>query len=126
MRKKKTKAQKESGAREKEAKDALLKKTGKKCQRCGIKAGAVKKNGKKAVLQWAHIAGRAKEIKYEPVNHLLLCAGCHLWFDNSANRLEAYEWLLTMRTPKQLKDLMLLKDGSQVCLHCGGNANKGA
>ena len=114
----KTKSQKENQTKEKEAKDALRKKAGNKCQRCKIKAGAKKENGKKAVLQWAHIDGRAKEIKYEPLNHLLLCTGCHLWFDNSANRLEAYEWLLTQRTPDQLAKIMGLKPKPiKVCLH---------
>jgi len=33
------------------------------------------------VLNWAHIIGRANlRLRYEPYNHLILCAGEHLFF----------------------------------------------
>lgn len=32
-------------------------------------------------IQWCHILGRGNlRIRYEPYNHLILCAGAHVWF----------------------------------------------
>ncbi|MDE2015941.1 MAG: HNH endonuclease [Patescibacteria group bacterium] len=107
---KKTKAQKEEKAKELITKTLLRHRAKNKCEWCGVKAGAKTKSGKKAYLQWCHIAGRKGELKYNLRNLFCLCPSCHLKFDNSENRLESYAWLQTKRTPEELAELREMKD----------------
>jgi len=90
-----TQTYKTEKSREAVTKKLLRKRAGSKCERCGKRMG----------LQWCHIAGRKGGLKHYLLNILLLCSGCHLWFDNSANRLESYNWLLTKRTLPELWEL---------------------
>lgn len=42
------------------------------------------------VLQWAHIMSRGnKRLRYEPLNHLIMCAGHHVYYTH-----HPYEWAL--------------------------------
>ncbi|MDE1767153.1 MAG: hypothetical protein KGI27_12915 [Thaumarchaeota archaeon] len=99
-RRKKTNAQKLEAKKEKKTKERLRERAGNECERCG-------KSGKG--LQWCHIAGRSAPLKHDLKNIFLLCSGCHLWFDNSSNRLEAIDWLLANRTIAELNMLQLKK-----------------
>ena len=89
-----------SEEREKETKKLLFDRANNQCEKCG-------RSGK--YLQWAHIEGRNPKIKYDLDNLLLLCAKCHMWFDNSSNRYESMEFLKTKRSEEQLKRLLYLK-----------------
>lgn len=54
-----------------------------RCRKCG------RRDGK---LDWAHIYSRRyRTVRHDPMNSLVLCAGCHLW--QHANPLEAMRWI---------------------------------
>ena len=58
-------------------------------------------------LQWAHIIGRRdKVLRCDPLNSVVFCAGCHLWWHHQPleavfwfqnNYPERYEYLLRKR-----------------------------
>jgi hypothetical protein len=47
--------------------------------------------GKKKNLQWAHVYSRRyRSVRWEPLNSMVLCAGCHLAWHHRP--LEAVDW----------------------------------
>ena len=57
---------------------------GRKCQRCGSMPS-------KQGCHWAHIYGRRDfRLRWDLLNALTLCYGCHSWFDSNAR--DAHDW----------------------------------
>lgn len=55
---------------------------GRACRKCGKTTG---------ILDWAHIYSRRfKVTRWAPINSIVLCRGCHLWWHQSPT--EAIEW----------------------------------
>lgn len=61
----------------------VFRRDGRKCRRCGKESG---------LLDWAHVFSRRnKRLRWDPVNSLVLCRGCHMNFWHQ-RPLEAAEW----------------------------------
>lgn len=62
--------------------EVVFKRDGNRCRRCG----------KETHLQWCHIFSRRYlSLRWNPLNSLVLCAGCHLWQHH--NPLESSRWV---------------------------------
>ena len=58
-----------------------------RCQKCG-------RDREQVTMNWAHIVRRAnREVRWRLDNAFCLCVGCHYWFDSSASRGDAEDFI---------------------------------
>jgi hypothetical protein len=84
---------------------------GYKCEKCGV-------DGKFKQLQGSHIypEGRYSSMSADIDNILCLCAGCHMWSNDSwhENPLESVEWFHS-KFPKRYEELKKRSRESKKC-----------
>lgn len=77
---------------------------GNRCVRCG----------KTEHLQWAHVLSRASHsIRWEPLNSMCLCAGCHLYFWHKSPA-ESGAWFAE-KYPGRLDKIKIIRNNTIVC-----------
>ena len=65
------------------ARELCLRRAGHRCERCGARER----------LQWHHVYSRRYlSLRWEPLNLVMLCAGCHLFWHH--NPLDAAKWFV--------------------------------
>lgn len=97
------------------AKEIVKIKSGRKCEKCGA-------DGRIKQMQGSHIypEGRYQSMSADTDNILCLCAGCHMWSNDSwhENPLESAEWF-HQKYPERYAEL---KKRSQVAIKMDWNA----
>ena len=73
----------------------VLHRNGFTCQMCGVAAGDVDANGRKAVLHVGHIKPKAEGGSDEPINLRALCSVCNQGAKNIVPEPESRLWLLS-------------------------------